>query len=108
MTDREMDGSLGRLAPYELSWAPAAATYLTLLVMVLPLAAFGAVRRHRRSLFRRDLIEVELGQLAAASGLDPPPRAPVSAGPAFRSALLFVGGATALPLLIIAIELAVH
>lgn len=105
MTDQEMESSLHLLAPYELSWAPAAATYLSLLVLLFPAAVVVAVRRHGRALLDRDRLEVELAELAAASGLDPPPRSPASAGPALRVALMALGGAVAVPLLIILVEL---
>lgn len=105
MTDSELKAARSQLAPYELTFAPAAATYVTLVGMLLPIMSIFAVRHHQKGVRRRAEAEAELEQLAAEAGVPPPPRE--SRWPSWLGVKL-LGVALAAPSLIIALELSLR
>ncbi len=102
MTDEQLDGARHKLGAYELSWAPAAATYLSLLGLLLPYGVFASVGAHRAGVAARREKEEELAALAAAAGVTSPARQPTR-GPWLGLAAMLL--AVALPSLVIALEL---
>lgn len=103
MTDAELYAARHSLGQYELLWAPAAATYLSLLLLLLPYAAMRARRRHRDGVAARDAKELEVARLAAEAGIEPPPRAP--APPSWKG-VKWMAAAIVVPTLAILLELA--
>jgi hypothetical protein len=108
MSDRELSERRRDLSRYELSFAPAAATYLSFLLLLLPVVPLLALRGHRDARRRRDEIDEEMAALARTlSPRVPLPEAlprPAGLGPSLS---LFFGTAL-LALLVIVVELAVR
>ncbi len=105
MSDADFAASLHKLDRYELTFAPAAATYLTLLALLLPLALWSARTRHLGGVGARAAADEELSRLAADAGIEAPP-----ATARHRSWVGFklFAAALAVPSLVIALELALR
>lgn len=73
MSDAEMDRHVSSLGKYELYAAPAAATYLTLLVLLLPLVLYAARKTHMVSIARRERFEGQARALHAELRASPGP-----------------------------------
>jgi hypothetical protein len=108
MPDAEFESHLKELEKYELDWAPAAATYLTLLALLVPFAVVAAFRRHKASIEERTALQAELDHLSAVARLEVPPPSPFSRGPPAARTLTALAVSVIAPLLVIAIELASH
>lgn len=106
MPDKEMERSLDKLEPYELVLAPAAATYMTLVLLLIPLAVIRASQAHRRSERQAAELHERMGALAARIGTFVPWPVPRKSG--FGLGLLVLLGSLLLPLAVIALELALR
>lgn len=108
MSERELEGARHQLDRYELSFAPAAATYLTFLLLLLPLVPILGLRGHRGAARRRAELEEAMATLASTLSppADPPERAPGRA--ALGSWSMLVIGPALVALAVIALELSVR
>ncbi|MEJ7731575.1 MAG: hypothetical protein WKG00_20475 [Polyangiaceae bacterium] len=108
MSDQEMDGRLHELEPYELDWAPAAATYMTLVLLLVPLAAIRAISVNRRAERQAADLEEEMATIARSAGLAVPAGPLLGGRSGVGMGLMALAGSLLLPLAIIALELALR
>ncbi len=103
MNDVMLKQSMYKLSDFELSIAPAATSYLILLVFASPLLLLRTMRRYRRDEGKRKALEREVEGLARAARLPVPTvqRSPTG----LAVALCFAGAAIAIPVLVTILEL---
>jgi LSD1 subclass zinc finger protein len=108
MSKREMERQLYLFKRNELSWSPGAATYLILLIFVLPTVPVVATRRYRRKAVERVNLDAEIQALAAELGQPIPELPKPSLSSTLSSPVIALTAAVLIPLLIIVLELAFH
>jgi hypothetical protein len=108
MSDDELSASVHKLERYELSWAPPAATYLTLLLMLVPLGVAASLRVHLVASRKVEMLGAQLADVAVALRAHPPPHQPVPALDKMRRGLTVLTIAVVVPVAIILLELALR
>jgi hypothetical protein len=108
LSETELAQARARLAPYRLSFAPGALTYLSLLLLLLPVSVATGVREHFVGLSLRRAVAPALSELAAAAGTPPPSPRPAPAGPVLVKAATRFLVAALVALGLVALELGVH
>ena len=108
MSDAELESNMEKLGPYELSWAPAAATYLTLLLLLVPVVPVRAYRRHAAAARRRAALSAQVAADAAHLRVPEPQPVPMRSYAGLWAAVGFFAASVLVPLLIVLVELSLH